>query len=481
MSLSYREIQEVVESLQKELFSTKGPEGFVSLQKVYERDSNTVVLQLRANRQSYFLLLSSTDRLTRIYAVETKPRQPKTPTAFTMALRKYVIGAFHEITLSKNDRVITLDFGTAKIIAELSNIHASLILVDAENKVISATNFGQRIRPGCEYKPRTEPEDNSTTFFTGKTKTRFETLDDLRDHYEAFTTATEAQAIRTVISKGIKRKKKHLQKIVAKLNGELLRSEEAEHFQKWGTLLQSKIGQVPRGTEIVDVVDYYQEKLPTIQIEIDKKKSLQENIERFFHQYKRLTGAVDRILGRIDKIEKELAIVSALEIKLVKTTTIEDLEKLFKEAKKQKILKAKQKKQNAKTKEARVPYRTYLSGSGVEIWVGRSSKDNDILSLKLAKGNDVWLHARDWQGSHVLLRTTIAKLKSEDLIDAAMLALHFSKGKNDSGAEITYTSAKHIKKPKGAPHGLVSVASGKSIAVRLDPLRLEKLLATLKA
>ncbi len=480
MSLSYSEIQKVVEALQQELFSKEGPEGFVSLQKVYERDANTVVFQLRANRQSYYLLLSSTDRLTRIYEVENKPKQPKSPTAFTMALRKYTIGAFHEIKLSSNDRVITLDFGDTKVIAELSNIHASIVLVDSENKVISATSFGKRIRPGCEYTPRETPEDNKANFRRGQSKTRFDSLEELRDHYEAFTTATEAQAIRTVIATGIKRKKKHLRKIVTKLSGELLRSEEAEHFQKWGTLLQSKIGQVPRGTEFVEVVDYYEEKLPTIKIEIDKKKSLQENIERFFHQYKRLTGAVDRIIERIDKIETELKGVTALELKLVKTNTIVELEKLLKEAKKQKILKTKQKTQQAKSKEVRISYRTYLTTGGVEIWVGRSSKDNDILSLKLAKGNDVWLHARDWQGSHVLLKTTIKKLKSEDLIDAAMLALHFSKGKNDSGAEITYTSAKHIKKPKGAPHGLVSVASGKSIAVRLDPLRLEKLLASLK-
>ncbi len=478
MSLSYLEIQQVVSNLTQTIFSEEEEGPFVSVQKVFEQDRNTIVLQIRANRQSYYLLISAEDRLTRLYLVDKKPQQPKTPSAFTMAARKYALGPLYNIRLHESDRVIVFDFGEVKLIAELSNIHASLLLLDKDGKVISATKFGKRIRPGVAYLPRVVPEQ--TFLRTASSKPRFDSIDALRDFYEAFTIANQAQAIRSVVSKGIKRKKKHLLKIIAKLEGELLRSEEAQPLQRYATLLQSKIGQVPRGTEFVDVVDYYDEKLPTIKIKIDKKKSLEENINRYFHQYKRLTGAADRILERLEKIEKELEYVVALELRLVKTTTIDDLGILSAEAKKRKITKPKQQGPSQKGKEKRLPYRCYSSTSGVEIWVGRNAKDNDILSLKLAKGNDVWLHARDWQGSHVLMKTTIEKLKSEDLIDAALLALHFSKGKNDSGAEVTYTSAKHIRKPKGAPPGLVSVASGKSIGVRINASRLEGLLATLK-
>lgn len=473
MSLSYVEIEFVVTEIRKTLFG-EDKDAFVNIQKVFEKDKNTIVFQLRAKRETTYLLISATDRDARLYPIDEKPRQPSSPTAFTMALRKYAIGPLFNINLDNTDRIVSFHFGETKLIAELASLYASLILVDNEEKVIAATRYGQRVRPGQPYKKR--PLSGT---FSGK-ENRFNDIKTLRDFYEEKTQKNEFNAVYLEIKKGIKRKKKHLLKIVTKLNQELQRSEDAEHFQKWGTLLQSKIGQVSRGEKSVEVIDYYAKDLPKLQIPLDEKKSLQENITRYFHQYKRLNSALERIFVRLEKIENELKEVVDFEETLQMTQDFDKILKLFELAKKKKIIKAKQITREAKAKEIRLPYRIYFASSGVEIWVGRSSKDNDILSLKRARGNDIWLHARDWQGSHVILRTTMEKLKSEDLIDAAILAAYFSKGKNDSNTEVSYTNAKHIRKPKGAPPGLVSMASSKTILVKQNATRLEKLLATLK-
>jgi predicted ribosome quality control (RQC) complex YloA/Tae2 family protein len=109
--------------------------------------------------------------------------------------------------------------------------------------------------------------------------------------------------------------------------------------------------------------------------------------------------------------------------------------------------------------------------------VGRGGKDNDALSLKVARGNDLWLHAHNWAGAHVVVRLRRDQEVPEQLLlDAATLAAFYSKGRNDTVIEVTYTRAKNVRKPKGLPPGRVTVAGGKTLALRIEPARLQRLL-----
>ena len=88
------------------------------------------------------------------------------------------------------------------------------------------------------------------------------------------------------------------------------------------------------------------------------------------------------------------------------------------------------------------------------------------------------MHARDWAGSHVVLRMDRDENPTQDdLWDAALLAAHFSKGREDTLIDVTYTRAKHVRKPKGYPPGLVTVAGGSTLGVSIDKERLASLLA----
>jgi len=109
------------------------------------------------------------------------------------------------------------------------------------------------------------------------------------------------------------------------------------------------------------------------------------------------------------------------------------------------------------------PYRSYLSDSGMEIWVGKSAKDNDLMTFQHANGSDWWLHARDYPGSHVVIRTIKGKDPDESsLADAAELALRFSKNK-DKG-EVSLTQVKWLKRIKSAP-GKVMLSKHKVLYV----------------
>lgn len=124
--------------------------------------------------------------------------------------------------------------------------------------------------------------------------------------------------------------------------------------------------------------------------------------------------------------------------------------------------------------------RRFRSVEDYEILVGRTREDNDRLTLRIARGNDVWLHVGGGRtGSHVVVRLPKGRTASlETLLDAGTLAVHFSKVRGERSVDVVYTLAKNVRKPKGLPPGAVVPAHTKTLVVRLDPERLQRLLAS---
>lgn len=126
----------------------------------------------------------------------------------------------------------------------------------------------------------------------------------------------------------------------------------------------------------------------------------------------------------------------------------------------------------------RVPYRTFLGPHG-KIFVGRGAKDNDELTLKVARPFDHWLHVRGRPGSHVVIPLTRgAEVGSALLLDGAHLAAHFSSAAGDAVIEVDHLPRRHLRKVKGAAPGSVTLIRSKTITIRVDEARLRALLAT---
>lgn len=125
-------------------------------------------------------------------------------------------------------------------------------------------------------------------------------------------------------------------------------------------------------------------------------------------------------------------------------------------------------------------FRRFVSAEGYPLWVGRNNEQNDRLTLRIANGNDLWLHVGGGRpGSHVIVRLPKQKTASlETLLDAAMLAVHFSKARGEPRIDVVYTQKKHVRKPKGLPAGAVVPAQTKTITVLHDDERLARLLAS---
>jgi predicted ribosome quality control (RQC) complex YloA/Tae2 family protein len=122
--------------------------------------------------------------------------------------------------------------------------------------------------------------------------------------------------------------------------------------------------------------------------------------------------------------------------------------------------------------------RRYRTAGGLEIWVGRSDEANDFLTTRLARGKDLFFHLAGAPGSHVILRTEGRDdPPSEAVLDACELAVHFSKQKNAGSAEVHVVPIKNVKKPRGAKPGLVYVTGGRSLHLRRESSRLERVLS----
>jgi predicted ribosome quality control (RQC) complex YloA/Tae2 family protein len=191
-------------------------------------------------------------------------------------------------------------------------------------------------------------------------------------------------------------------------------------------------------------------------IPLDPKLTPPENVDRLFQRARKAARAGPILEERIRQLDELIARVEAGES--VPESRIPGRKKGGKEP-------------------PRRPYRTFTSVDGHRILVGKGGRDNDETTMRVAGPHDLFLHVRGTPGAHVILplrRTD--PVPEQALIDAAHLALHYSKSRSARGADVTYTRRKNVSKPRGAKPGLVQVREEKVLRLRREPERLARLL-----
>ena len=262
----------------------------------------------------------------------------------------------------------------------------------------------------------------------------------------------------------------------------LTRREEAaagaERVRQDGELLKASQGEVQRGADSVELVDYFDADAGPRTIPLDPKLSPGENAEKYFARYKKLTRSADGLEEERARQEKKEQALSALSSRL--SAGEEDPREIERDALEGGHLEARQEadERKRKTPAKRLPYKTFTASRGSELRVGRTARDNDQLTFRHAKGNDLWLHTADAPGSHVVLCLSgKGDPDSEEVLDAATLAVHFSPLREATRADVHTARVKEVKKPRGAKPGLVTLSGGKTLHVRMQPERLQRLLS----
>jgi predicted ribosome quality control (RQC) complex YloA/Tae2 family protein len=269
------------------------------------------------------------------------------------------------------------------------------------------------------------------------------------------------------------------------VKGDLARLESVERLQKIGRLLLAQGAKVPRGTKRATLDDW--EEGGTLEVALDPAKPAKAQAETFFAKARRYQRGEAVMTRRLAECEARAELLRALEAEVAAANPAANAEwtALITRARSlgAKLTDASATPTGASAKKARaerrLPYLVFRDERGKRILVGRGGADNDALTTDFARPHDLWLHAKERTGAHVIVPLDKGQTcPSEQLVDAATLAAHFSDVRGESVCEITYVLRRYVRKPKGSAVGAVTYDHEKVLVLRLEPERVERLLAT---
>lgn len=247
----------------------------------------------------------------------------------------------------------------------------------------------------------------------------------------------------------------------------LIEGEKGKKYRIWGELLTANLYHLQQGEKAV-VKNFYNPSEEFLEIPMDAQFTPNENAQKYFKKYNKTKSGADNAKTQIQEIQEEINYLESIKESLIKCDNIQDLEEVRNELEEEGYVKKKTKRNLYKSKEQGSKPLVY-NMEGFTIYVGKNNKQNDFLTLKVARSNDIWLHTKDIPGSHVIIKNPENKDISEKIMDfAANLAAYYSKGKNSSLVPVDYTLKKYVKKPKGAKPGMVIYENQKTIYITPD-------------
>jgi predicted ribosome quality control (RQC) complex YloA/Tae2 family protein len=432
-------------------------------------------------REPGYLFISVDPAAPRFYLIKRRVRElekqssPLTP--FGQGLRKELANTrMTALQKEPNDRIawFTLngedELGTPKqrtLIMQLTGRSANLFVLDERNTIIHAMrpspNGGMAI--GDRYEQLSPHSGNAKreTDLTHLIKNGDLSPSETADQYFTSLIAAKAQAARIASARAeLRRKVTQQERLLGQLEEDLRQHEDPQQHKRIGDLLLANLTTAKRAGNHATLIDYFSDDAPTVEVEIDPAVTLQEEAARRFGLYARSKRAGEQINSRMQTVRARLAELEtetqSLERQIAagpfldpstQSTGTSDSET----------------KRKTERKQVRGT-RQYLSSDGFEILVGRTANDNDQLTFKIARPNDLWLHAADYGGSHVVVRNSTRKeIPQRTLIEAAQLAAYFSQAKKSPKADVHYTERKFVSKIKGAKPGLVRLQRFKNIIV----------------
>jgi len=243
--------------------------------------------------------------------------------------------------------------------------------------------------------------------------------------------------------------------------------KQADDYEKFGNLLMIHVHDKPEQPNRITVPDLFIDPRIVISIPLQERKSLVENSQRYFEKARNAKDSIDHVIKRkrmitrrIEQLRESIEQFSAA----IESKHIKDLSQHYKELMASLGLTQKGEK-NTKP----FPFRRFVVVGGFEVWVGKNSANNDELTVRHAKPNDIWFHARGVGGSHTIIRVSSAEGQpgKETIRAAASIAAYFSKYRKAKSVPVAYTEKKYVHKPKGVPPGTVTLEREKVIMV--DP------------
>ena len=518
------------------------------IQKVNQVFSHEVVLQVRSNQKSHKLLLSAHPTFGRIQLTNTVFENAKTPSTFTMILRKYLSGAFIEnIYQVNNDRQIIFEISSKNeigdsmkiaLISEIMGKHSHIILIDRQsNKILESikhVGFSQNkyrtILPGATYiappddgkanpftasdeklfdilqtkaslqdhfqglgrdsasslsalslsdfkatlttpLPSIYPNDTFSAIQLSDTFEQFDTLSDMLDAY--YRNKAERDRVRQVAGEVIRKVSGELDKNRKKLKKqlrELQATDNAEMFRQKGELLTTFLHEVPNNKPEITLDNYYTNEPLTISL--NPALTPNQNAQKYFHKYAKLKQAVKFLDLQLATTRQTINYLESVENAL-KQATVTEISDIREELIQTGFIKQKHR---TNKKHKLLPPEKYRASDGTIILVGKNNLQNEQVSFKLSRKGDLWFHAKDIPGSHVII-TGNPTPSDETITEAAELAAYFSKSRLSNLVQVDMIDVKKLHKPTGTPPGFVTYVGQQTLRVTAEEHKIQEMKA----
>ena len=264
---------------------------------------------------------------------------------------------------------------------------------------------------------------------------------------------------RKVLQNNIERCEKKLALYADALNS----GEQMEKCRLYGELLTANLHSLKSGTDTAAVDNYYADPVERIAIPLDRQLTPGENAQRYYKKYQKLKAARDMAIVQREQTLSELNYLEGQLDNLTKCTAENELSELIEELKDQGYIK-RDKGGKKKMKLAASKPMHFVSSTGADIYVGKNNRQNDELTLRFASPNDIWMHAKNIPGSHVIVKGA-SEQDTATMTEAALLAAYYSRARGSENVAVDYTPRKYVKKPAGAQPGMVIYTTNKTAYV----------------
>ncbi len=254
-----------------------------------------------------------------------------------------------------------------------------------------------------------------------------------------------------------------------KLEREKKSAGRLDTYQLYGELLTASSHAIERGVTEATVDNYY-EQGTQITIPLNPQKTAIENAQHYFSRYSKAKNALIAIAEQLEIAKEDIDYFEILKQQVLQASP-DDIAEIREELNDLGYMRARGRNKRKKSKKPKPE--TYHSSTGIQISVGKNNKQNDYLTFRMAARSHIWLHTKDMPGSHVVIHSDSPD--EETLIEAAILAAYFSKGRDSSSVPVDYTEVRQVKKPNGAKPGFVIYFEQKTLFVTPEEDTVRKL------
>jgi predicted ribosome quality control (RQC) complex YloA/Tae2 family protein len=267
------------------------------------------------------------------------------------------------------------------------------------------------------------------------------------------------------------------------VTGDLAKGAAAEADAAHATRFVSQAARAPRGTTRLVAEDWTSGEAVTCELLLDPAKRPKEQVDAIFAEARRMKRGSVIAHARLEETHAKWARLAVFREVVSTAATESDLAAACDALRREDpallpgLAPKDPRRAPRKGAPVRVPFRQFLSTTGARILVGRGATDNDELTLHVARPYDLWLHVKGEAGAHVVVPLVRGHDAPADLlIDAALLAAHFSDARGEASVDVTYVARRYVRKRRGSPPGQVQVEREKTLALRVDTARLATLL-----